>query len=453
MMMTFKPTHRPARWIALLAVGLAGVLSLAACGGSSGNSPDASATSGNITWWGWSPDSGTADAYIQAFNKVYPHIHVTYKLLTIAGWNAALRPALASPDGPDVFDIAPGPGVTEFGPDALDLTSAVTKALGPDWRSKVAAIGVGPLMQGKKLTSLSVGSTFAGTLWINQQLFDQYHLTPPKTLAEWVHVCAVFKAHGQGCFVQGAGQVAFNQDTLQSIADSIQPGWWTKASRGQAKWTSPVFVRTLTIWRQLFTDGIMEPGALGVQQYPDANNDFLSGKDAMVMMGTWFMEDATVPVATAAISAAGVAHPKPFTMIAIPFPDVAGEGHPASLYGDAGDGLAVNSRSSQAAAATTFVTWLTTSQAGQQSIANAINQIAARNGITPQWSKVQLVAPSVQRPNIEGLIKEAATVAEPRLSLISANLAQAIGVASTTVASGQATPQQAAQTLQSASGQ
>ena len=40
----------------------------------------------------------------------------------------------------------------------------------------------------------------------------------------------------------------------------------------------------------MFTDGIMEPGALGLQQYPDANNDFMSGKDAMVMMGTWYMQ-------------------------------------------------------------------------------------------------------------------------------------------------------------------
>ena len=43
----------------------------------------------------------------------------------------------------------------------------------------------------------------------------------------------------------------------------------------------------------MFTDGIMEPGALGVQQYPDANNDFMAGKDAMVMMGTWYMQYAT----------------------------------------------------------------------------------------------------------------------------------------------------------------
>jgi ABC-type glycerol-3-phosphate transport system substrate-binding protein len=448
-----KPRHS-IRILTATAICALAALGLAGCSTSaSGDSSAGDAKSGSITWWGWSPDIGVGKAYIKAFNKVYPKIKVNYKVLTIDGWNAALRPALASDDGPDVYDIAPGPGVTEFGSSALDLTPAVTKELGSNWKSKVATIGVGPLMLGKKLTSLSIGSTFGGTLWINQQLFDKYHLTAPKTLAEWVHVCDVFKAAGQGCFVQGAGQVAFNQDTLQSIADSIQPGWWTKASQGKEKWTSPVFVQTLTIWKQLFDDGIMEPGALGVQQYPDANNDFLAGKDAMVMMGTWFMENATMAGATAAISAAGVADPNPFPMVAIPFPDVAGKGNPSSLYGDAGDGLAVNKKSKEAAAATTFVTWLTTSKAGQQSIANAVNQIPALNGITPQWSKVKLVDQSVQQPNLQHLIGQTASVDEPRLSLLTADLAQAIGNASTTVASGSATPEQAAQTLQSASAQ
>ena len=93
--------------------------------------------------------------------------------------------------------------------------------------------------------------------------------------------------------MQGAGQVAFNQDTLQEISDSIQPGVWTKASKGQMSWDNPTIVKALTIWKEMFTDGIMEPGALGVQQYPDANNDFMSGKFAMVMMGTWYMQYAT----------------------------------------------------------------------------------------------------------------------------------------------------------------
>ena len=453
--MAGSPGRRPGRLLSAVAAALVATGTLAACAGTSGGGGSASggggsATSGNLTWWGWTPTVQGAATYIKAFNKLYPNIHITFKEITIAGYDAAMRPALAvSGVGPDLFGIAPGAGMALYATDAVNLAPAMAKTLGPDWKTKLAPIGPAGLSTAAgKLAAAPIGSTFAGNLWINQDLFTKYGLTPPTTLASWAHVCSVFKAHGVGCFVQGAGQVAFNQDTLQEISDSIQPGVWTQASKGQISWDNPTIVTALTIWKQMFTDGIMEPGALGLQQYPDANNDFLSGKYAMVMMGTWYMQYATQVGMPAAISAAGVANPKPFTMVAIPFPDVAGGTNPATMFGDADYGIAVNSKSSHQAAAITFATWLTTSTAGQQVVGNLLNDIPSLNGIQPDWSTVTLVNASVQQPNLQQLIKSTSTSTEPRLSTISANLQQAIGVASTTVAAGSATPAQAAATLE-----
>jgi ABC-type glycerol-3-phosphate transport system substrate-binding protein len=168
----------------------------------------------------------------------------------------------------------------------------------------------------------------------------------------------------------------------------------------------------------------------------------------MVMMGTWYMQYATQAGMQAAISAAGVASPKPFTMVSIPFPDVAGAGNPATMFGDADYGIAVNSKSSHQAAATTFAVWLTTSAAGQQVVANLLNDIPSLKSVQPDWTAVKLVSDAVGRPNLQRLIAATGTSAEPRLSLVSANLQQAIGVASTTVAAGSATPAQAAATLE-----
>jgi raffinose/stachyose/melibiose transport system substrate-binding protein len=457
MHMVRSPSRRRRSSLLSAVVALVAAGTLAACG-TSGNSAGSSgsgggsATSGDITWWGWTPTVQGAATYIKAFNQVYPDIHVTFKEITIAGYDAAMRPALASGVGPDVFDIAPGGGIgsiAELAPDTTDLTSAIAKALGPSWKSKIAPIGpAGLTTSSGKLAALPIGSTFAGNLWINQALFTKYGLTAPTTLATWAHVCSVFKQHGVGCFVQGAGQVAFNQDTLQEISDSIQPGVWTQASKSQISWDNPTIVKALTIWKEMFTDGIMEPGALGLQQYPDANNDFLAGKDAMVMMGTWYMQYATQAGMPPAISAAGVANPQPFTMVAIPFPNVGGGSNPATMFGDADYGIAVNNRSSHQAAATTFATWLTTSTAGQQAVANLLNDIPSLDAVQPDWSTVKLVNGTVQEPNLQQLIKSTSTSSEPRLSLVSANLQQAIGVASTTVAAGSATPAQAAATLE-----
>jgi raffinose/stachyose/melibiose transport system substrate-binding protein len=446
---------RSRRLLGSLATATAAALALAGCagGGTTETKEKGSATSGSITWWGWTPDAGPAETYIKAFNKVYPNIKVTYKKLTIDGYDAALRPALASSVGPDVYDVAPGAAngsVDQYGVNAVDLTPAVAKALGPDWKSKLAPIGVSSLMNQGKLAAVSVGSVFAGTIWVNQDLFDKYRLKPPTTYDEWKKVCAAFKSHGVGCFVQGANQPAFNEDTLQAISDNIKPGVWEQAMSGKVPWTDPTVVKALTIWKQLFTDGIMQKGALGIQQYPDANNGFMSGKYAMVMMGTWFMQYSSVEGSTGAISGAGVANPKPFTQVPIRFPDVAGTGNVGALYGDADFGLAVNKKSKAINAATTFAIWLGTSKEGQQEVANILNDIPALSSAKPNWSAIKLVNPSVQQPALQKLTDDASKSSEPRLATVSADLQEAIGVASTTVAAGKATPAKAAATLQAA---
>ena len=184
---------------------------------------------------GLEPSAQAAQADIAAFNKVYPHIKVNYKLLPVTGVAEAMRPGLAAGAlGPDVFDVTPGPELTSWGEFALDLTPAVEKALGPDWKAKLAAGGINTLTTSSgKFAALSIGSIFAGTLWINENLFQKYGVTPPTTLSQWVSDCAVFKAHGVGCFVQGVASLGFSQDTLQEIADSVSPGTWTEADRGE----------------------------------------------------------------------------------------------------------------------------------------------------------------------------------------------------------------------------
>jgi ABC-type glycerol-3-phosphate transport system substrate-binding protein len=405
--------------------------------------------SGTVNWWGWSPtDSTTAAAEIAAFNKVYPNIKVTFKLVSIANWLATIRPALLSGQGPDVFEIQPGGDVTEFNSFAINAAPLAKAALGSNWRSKVAPSGVGGLTYNGKLTGLSIGSVYAGTLWINENLFQKYGLTAPTTLAQWVHVCQVFKSHNQGCFVQGASQEGFDQDTLQSIANSVQPGLWTDASRGTAKWSAPGMVKTLTIWKELFGDGIMQPGAVGALQYPDANNDFLSGKDAMVMMGTWYMVNTTVNGIGSGQSAAGVSSPKPFVALPIPFPNVGGNA--SAMYGDADWGLSVYTKSNNKPAAEKFVEWLTTSTAGQQAVANQLDDLPALKSISPNFNSIKLVNSKLQLPAIQRLIKTVGTVTEPRESLLGTVFQnKGIITAAQSVATGSTTPQAAATALQS----
>jgi raffinose/stachyose/melibiose transport system substrate-binding protein len=201
----------------LAVVGFASLaLTLGACGGPVGGGGEGgeqepegqgqeggSATSGTVNWWGWTPtDTATANGYIAAFNKEYPDIKVNFKLVSIPDSQAALTPALRSDSGPDVFDMQPGSYVDKYKSFTEDLTPVIEKALGPDWQSKVAPAGVSGLTADGKLTAMSVGAVYSGTLWINQGLFEQHNLKPPTTLDEWDQVCQEFKKQNQGCFVQ-----------------------------------------------------------------------------------------------------------------------------------------------------------------------------------------------------------------------------------------------------------
>jgi ABC-type glycerol-3-phosphate transport system substrate-binding protein len=436
-------------------------LTLGACGGPVGGGggqeePEGqgqeggSATSGTVNWWGWTPtDTATANGYIAAFNKEYPDIKVNFKLVSIPDWQAALTPALRSDSGPDVFDMQPGSYVQKYGSFAEDMTPVITKALGEDWQSKVAPAGVTGLTdEDGKLTAMSVGAVYSGTLWINQGLFDEYNLKPPTTLDEWAKVCQEFKAKDQGCFVQGAAGAGFDQDTLQAIANSVEPGFWTRASKGEAKWNEPAMVKTLDIWKQLFTRGIMQEGAVGYQQYPDANNDFLTGKYAMVMMGTWYTQYSTEKAMTAALKAAGVSGAKPFPIVPIQFPNVGGNA--SEMFGDADYGLSISTKAKNKAAAETFVTWLTTSEVGQQAVADQLNDVPALKGIQPNFGEIKFVDPATQEAPVKDLLAKVAPVTQPRFALLNQDVQDAIFQAAQSTATGKATPEEAANTLQEA---
>ena len=98
----------------------------------SGDDQDARGSiSGTINWWGWTPtDSAEATAEIAAFNKVYPDIKVNFKLITIANYMTAMRPALVSGEGPDLFELQPGAYVTEFNSFATNMAPVAAQALG-----------------------------------------------------------------------------------------------------------------------------------------------------------------------------------------------------------------------------------------------------------------------------------------------------------------------------------
>lgn len=406
---------------------------------------------GDLLWWGWTPTADLANTMIAGFNEVYPNVKVTFVSQPIDSYDSVLGPALTSSKGPDVFNVAPGSlngGVSQFAPGAIDMTPAIEAALGPDWKSMVAPAGVDPMTVDGKLVGLQTGAVYSGWMWINQDIFDEYGLTAPTTMDEWKSVCSTLEENGVGCFVQGAGQWAFDMDTFEAIVENIEPDLYTQAAAGNVEWTDPRFVQAMEIWKSLFDEGIMQEGAVGLMQYPDANNLFLSGKYGMVMMGSWYTSNTVKDAMVNGMTAAGVSDPTPITIMPVPFPDLAGTGKTGTMFGDADYGLAVSAKSSQQEAAQAFATWITTSQEGQQVVANTLNLIPALKGVSAQWDQIDLVNPDVQLPALQNYQEVAVSSVSQRLGNVSADLNSAFRDALIGVATGDKTPEEAVQILQ-----
>lgn len=404
----------------------------------------------DLVWWGWTPGSPINESFIEAFNEQYPDINITWKQVAIDDYDATIKPALANGEGVDLFEVSAGSangGVSIFGSMAVEMTPYLVETLGEDYADKLSESSLSSMTVDGELKALGVGTVYAGNLWINKDLFDEYDVAIPTNFDEWKAACEAFAEHDIIGFVQGAGQGAFNIDMYHAICDNVSPGEFTKALRGEAEWTDETFVTAFEIWKRIFDEGIMQDGALGIQQYPEANNLFLSQQAAMVMMGSWYTMN-TLPDTMRANMESASSTDDPFTMIPINFPDVAGTGNVGSMFNDIDYAMAVAQNASDVDAAAKFAVWLGATEEGQQLIADSLNVVPVLKSATPNWDEVQLVNPEAQNEAVKAYLENAMNNPDnPRFGEISADLNQAMMDVLAGVASGTMSPEDAAQEL------
>ena len=86
-------------------------MALAACGGGGGDAESSEAptggsaeATGEVTWFGWTPDTPVAQKYIAEFNKTHPDITVKYTNYENADYAPTMSSAFQTGAGPDIFD-------------------------------------------------------------------------------------------------------------------------------------------------------------------------------------------------------------------------------------------------------------------------------------------------------------------------------------------------------------
>lgn len=287
-----RPGRRPA---AVTALGLAGALSLAACGGSvPGEAP--SSTSGGdsgdgveITLSMQNPNVEEQDPatyqIVQAFMDANPDVTVTIEGQTVDEHQQAMQIAAQSGTLPEIFwvynslatQMADEGYLMDLGPvlDEAGLTERFADSMLSGYTTDDG------LQYGVPYQSLVTG------FFVNEQILADHGLEVPTTFDELLAVAETLSAEGITTIAKGANGTSFSVWAFLTMLDRFgYEDRYEAILAGEDSYVNDDFLRLYTHIDELAEAGAFSPN-VATQDYVKAVEEFTSGNAAMLDAGVW----------------------------------------------------------------------------------------------------------------------------------------------------------------------
>lgn len=242
-----------------------------------------------INFQTWNPGEGAAiDEVIAAFEEKYPDIKVNHVYMPYTDHVEKLKIDLASGEGADVFGMQTGATIKEFRDFEMDLTPYAENSWGAGWQSQYMDFCMDLLNEDGHYYGLPLGLTYAGFTWADVNMLKEYGLEVPGSYDDLKECARVLRENGQYPLTIGAKDAWINIDTWMSMANDINSEKLYSAIEGKTPFTDPDLVESFRIWQSCFTEGIFQDGALGVGVYNDTSDLFeKEGSIPMIQNGSW----------------------------------------------------------------------------------------------------------------------------------------------------------------------
>ncbi|TFC21193.1 extracellular solute-binding protein [Cryobacterium glucosi] len=292
---------RAKRLVTTIAIVGAGALALSAC--SSGGTTAAAGGPGSATFSYLSQDTNTTISSIlttlstsecSAANKAAPYSFETtpgaamdQKLQLLAGQDA-LPSAFMAPGTPAlVQQFIKGGQLQELG--ATLKTAGLDGDILPAARSTLQA-----LYSTDGLYALPTEFNIEG-IWYNKKLFADNNITVPATWDELLSATETLKSAGV-IPISADGKDGWNVSRYigDYIFRDLGPDALQKVADGTAKLTDPEYVKAADAVAALGKSGAFGD-SVGSIDYDNSLNQFLSGKAAMLYMGSWALANFNDP--------------------------------------------------------------------------------------------------------------------------------------------------------------
>jgi raffinose/stachyose/melibiose transport system substrate-binding protein len=239
-------------------------------------------------WHIWVADTEPMKAPFEKVVREYRAAHPEIKLVVDGVENEAyktkIRSAVAANEAADVFFYW-GAGRMKGFVDAGALLP-LDEYLDSETRGRILPGGTANMTFNGKLWALPF-TQWAGTFFVNQELFDQNGLSVPTTWDELVNVCQAFINKGITPFAVGAKEpwaIAMYFDLM-----ALRQAGYSATNAALAKtgsFNTPDMIEAARKLRQLVDMGAFSSGAMGLGR-DEAEAPVYEGKVPMYIMGSW----------------------------------------------------------------------------------------------------------------------------------------------------------------------
>lgn len=246
-----------------------------------------------------------------------------------------------------------------------------------DWKGRYVSGLFAPLTFDGKIYGAPTTQTVV-CLFYNKEIFDKYGLTEPKTYADLKNIINVLNKNGITPFALGNKAPWVGAMMSEIIANRIggsEP--FNKIADGTGTWEDPSFIQAGKIMKELADMNAFPKGFNALDNDP-ARADFIAGKAAMHIMGSWAIQQIEADAAMKA------------KLDVCKFPTIdGGKGSADSWLGQPDQCFAISANSKVVPAAAEFIKTISDPEI-QTKFAEAGNLVATN--ITMDPAKVDRVA-------------------------------------------------------------
>ncbi|MHB1629523.1 MAG: ABC transporter substrate-binding protein [Bacilli bacterium] len=251
----------------------------------------------NLITWVNPPAVAVLKKINAEFEKAYPGYTVNYQTTAdVTGGYATAQQTAVQGGTADIMGTFPfQPMPFTMNQNSLSPTQlwAVNKVFAPlngqPWVKNFNSSILSNDVYKGKLYGLVTG-VYQDGVFYNKTIFAKYHLSPPKTYNQFIHIAQVLSAHHVVPFFDGLQNVGplylqfitypLMQELWLPKVGNVNTALWTN----KTKWTDPAFIKVMARERAIMK--YLEPNFTGVpwQAMPGA---FANGKSAMLLDGSW----------------------------------------------------------------------------------------------------------------------------------------------------------------------